>query len=42
MKPVAAGPDPAVRLGQVVDLLPRRRPIATMSVLAVTTVVTVL
>ena len=42
MKPVAANPDPAVRLGQVTDLLPRRRPIATMSVLAVTTVVTVL
>ncbi|HEV2931047.1 MAG TPA: rhomboid family intramembrane serine protease [Propionibacteriaceae bacterium] len=42
MKPVAANPDPAVRLGQVVARLPRRRPIATMSVLAVTTVVTVL
>jgi hypothetical protein len=42
MKPVAAGPDPAVCLGQVVDRLPRRRPIATMSVLAVTALVTAL
>jgi rhomboid protease GluP len=42
MKPVAAGSDPAVGLGQLVDRLPRRRPIATMSVLAVTALVTAL
>jgi len=42
MKPVASGPGPAVSLGQAVDRLPRRWPIATMSVLAVTVVVTVL
>jgi hypothetical protein len=43
MKPVAsAGPGPAVSLGQVIGRLPRRWPIATVSVLAVTFVPKVL
>jgi hypothetical protein len=43
MKPVAsAGSGPAVSLGQVIGRLLRRWPIATMSVLAVTVVPTVL
>jgi hypothetical protein len=42
MKPVATGPGPAVSLRQVVDRLPRRWPIATMSVLVVTATVTAL
>jgi hypothetical protein len=42
MRPVASGPDPAVDLRQGLRRIPWRRPIATMSVLAVTVVVTVL
>jgi rhomboid protease GluP len=42
MRPAASGPGPAVSLGQVIGRLPRRRPIATMSVLAGTVVLTVL
>jgi membrane associated rhomboid family serine protease len=42
MKPVMSGPSPAITLGQAVTRLPRRWPIATVSVLAVTVVVTVL
>jgi rhomboid protease GluP len=42
MGQVASGPRPAVSLGQAVDRLPRRWPIATVSVLAVTAVLTVL
>jgi rhomboid protease GluP len=42
MRPAASGPGPVVGLGQVIGRLPRRWPIATMSVLAVTVVLTVL
>jgi hypothetical protein len=42
VKSLASGPERAVRLGQAVDRVPRRWPIATTSVLAVTVVVTVL
>jgi membrane associated rhomboid family serine protease len=42
MKPLVSGPAPAITLGQAVTRLPRRWPIATMSVLTVTAVVTAL
>lgn len=42
MKSLASGPERTVSLGQAVDRVPRRWPIATTSVLAVTVVVTVL
>jgi hypothetical protein len=42
MKPVASGPGPAFSLGQALGRLPRQLPMATMSVLAVTAVPTVL
>jgi hypothetical protein len=42
MKPFVSDPGPAVTLGQAVTRLPRRWPIATMSVLAITVVVAAL
>jgi rhomboid protease GluP len=42
MRPAAPGPGQAVTLGRVVAGLPRRRPVATLAVLAVTAVLSVL
>jgi hypothetical protein len=42
MRPLVSGPGPAITLGQAVDRLPQRWPIATVSALAVTAVLTVL
>jgi rhomboid protease GluP len=42
LRPAAPGPGPAGTLGRVVAGLPRRRPVATLAVLAVTAVLSVL